>query len=1784
MKRIFFLFSLIIIAANCFAQSLDGSITPSSPAICSGAAVTLTANGSGGTPGYTYFWITTGESGQSIAVTTARTYTVRITDNANNTKEVSINIAANPTPAAPTASNTSGVVCYNSTARLETTAPAGATFNWYKERQGGVPVGSGTVFNTPPVTASTIYYVEAEVNGCISARTGVTVQLAANPFSPGAVICANTSTTLTAVGSADYDWWDSETGGIKLASGNKFTTPILNTTTTYYLEGITSSGCSTARVAVTVNVTQAPAAPTVSAQPICANSRATLQATGPNGVLFDWYDVEVGGDPLITSPDFTTPILNANKQYWVQARINDCLSPRTLVTVVVNSVPSAPQAASDGPVCINSPATLRVSNPSANTTYEWFSSAALNNILGTGDVFTTPNISENTTFYVRAFNASCYSDAVSVAVTVLPVVPKPVISGTTLICAESIAVLNINQPNANYTYEWVDAQNTQPPFTGTTFQTPILNSNTTYYVRAISGGCASDPVAITISLLPLPPKPTVTPVAAICYNTTATLVADNGTQYRWYTAQTGSTPISTDKVYTTAALTNTTTFYVSNKVDGCESERTAITVTVNAATPPPTIDNPGPAICVGTTVVLKAHSAAGTKIQWFSVPTGGNMEFEGANYAVTPDVTTTYYAQVVSGTCISDRTPVTVQVLPYNNLQFQYSAGTYCLSAGNQTPTIYVAGGTFTGSAGLVINPTTGTINIAASGLGRFNVSYKTNNGSCDVITYAEIVITPSANAEFSYANTVYCQSGTNPKPQYKPTSSGGVFSASPSGLSLNSSTGEINLAQSQPGTYTVTNFVNLVSCGSQDTKTFTVEVRASVVAYAGADRYARKGQAVTLSGTLSRSTNVLWSTTNGQGVITNATSLTNASYMPSPTDGAVTFILTAFDTGACGNQSVRVTITFINTPASPTTTTDTVCVGNPATLTAFAQNANSYRWYDAATGGTLLHTGANYRTSPLTNLGISKFWVEALTNGISGPRSEVDVLVESIPTAPQVSGVTNICEGVPAELTAASPNAIKYTWFNADMFPVAVGNKLTIPVFTNTSYFVQAEARDCVSPLTEVKLFVVPTPRITSKKTDEICSGSNVNYTIQADLSGTTFTWSRAASAAINNNQPSSGSGSVISEILTSSSPSTQTVIYVITPVSTNGCNGTPFNYTVTVYPAAELTSPKQASVCNENPLNYLATFNPAVTDFSWSRDVVTGIDARAVANQTSRNIREALTNTTNAPIVVPYHFEFTTANGCKSTFDLPVTVNPVVTVTSKNFDPACSNEAFSYQITSNVTGATFNWFRNAVGNNPQRFVSGVTSINETLVNNSDQPLDVYYLITPVYNGCESKPFEYHVIFNAQPLQPQINASPQVCEGNTLTLQTIPVAGATYTWTLPDGTTATTQTPVYNITNVTLANSGTYALVVTVNGCSSISRSTNVTVINKPLANAGPNQTVCPTATVVQLDGDVRRNVTQQPIAGVWSGGTGSFSSTNDPKAKYFPSQQDRNSGSVTLTLTSASAGDCTEAVSQVVITFALIPAADAGPDQNVCDDETNVALSGSILPGKGTAAWTTTGTGTFDNANQAATIYHPSLADVSAGLVILKLKATGAGACDQPEDEIKISFVLPPTAKADSRTVRYVSKGGTITLNPVVSDENVTYKWSPMLGLSDATIKNPVVTGGETDITYTLVITSALGCKSDPTSILVKVAPEIKPPNTFTPNADGRNDQWLIEGIEAYKQADVRIYSRQGQQLYYSIGYAKPWDGTSNGKPVPFGTYYYIIDVREFGIKLTGYVSVIR
>jgi gliding motility-associated-like protein len=83
---------------------------------------------------------------------------------------------------------------------------------------------------------------------------------------------------------------------------------------------------------------------------------------------------------------------------------------------------------------------------------------------------------------------------------------------------------------------------------------------------------------------------------------------------------------------------------------------------------------------------------------------------------------------------------------------------------------------------------------------------------------------------------------------------------------------------------------------------------------------------------------------------------------------------------------------------------------------------------------------------------------------------------------------------------------------------------------------------------------------------------------------------------------------------------------------------------------------------------------------------------------------------------------------------------------------------------------------------------------------------------------------------------------------------------------------------------------------------------------------------------------------------------------------------------------------------------------------------------------------------------------------------------------------------------------------------------------------------------------------------------------------PNWFSPNGNGEQDLWRIRGME-YEDLKVSVFNVLGQLLYTTTSNTYvPWDGTYNGKDMPAGDYYYVIEDITSGDNYTGYVTILR
>jgi gliding motility-associated-like protein len=82
----------------------------------------------------------------------------------------------------------------------------------------------------------------------------------------------------------------------------------------------------------------------------------------------------------------------------------------------------------------------------------------------------------------------------------------------------------------------------------------------------------------------------------------------------------------------------------------------------------------------------------------------------------------------------------------------------------------------------------------------------------------------------------------------------------------------------------------------------------------------------------------------------------------------------------------------------------------------------------------------------------------------------------------------------------------------------------------------------------------------------------------------------------------------------------------------------------------------------------------------------------------------------------------------------------------------------------------------------------------------------------------------------------------------------------------------------------------------------------------------------------------------------------------------------------------------------------------------------------------------------------------------------------------------------------------------------------------------------------------------------------------------NTFTPNEDGTNDKWTVPGLRFYEGARISVFDKDGDRLFYTEIPDQGWDGTFNGKQLPIGSYFWVIEAIEVGEIRRGILNLIR
>jgi len=1021
---------------------------------------------------------------------------------------------------------------------------------------------------------------------------------------------------------------------------------------------------------------------------------------------------------------------------------------------------------------------------------------------------------------------------------------------------------------------------------------------------------------------------------------------------------------------------------------------------------------PGPTALNATYTPTAAEIASGSVTLTLTTTGNGNC------VAVSDDV-------VVSFTDAPTANAGTNEILCANNAEISLS-GSVTLATG----------GSWSGGLG-IYTPDANTLNATyqptaaeiASGSLTLTLT-TTGNGGCNPVTdNVNFTFTPapvvdagtpisvcSNNAQLTLAGTVSGAGGG--------TWSGGAGTFIPNANDLNALYNP-TAAEIASGSLILT----LTSTGNgncnPEQDVVLVNFTPSPTANAGSDvSVCANDPSVNLSGSVNLASGGVWS--GGGGTFNpNNTSL-GATYTPSPAEiaaGSVTLTLTTTGNGNCLAESDQMEIAITPAPTVEAGSGFEVCANNPdISLNGSVTVAGGASW----SGGSGTFTpDANTLNAVYTpsqseiNNGSVTLTLTSTGNGncvavsddvtyTFGPAPTADAGVDQVLCANNsdvaLNGAVTLAGG--GQWTGGAgiftPNA---NTLNAVYTPTAAeisAGSLTLTLTTIGN-------GDCSPVSDDMVITFTPSPTANAGADQTVCANDpvlNLNGQVTVATGGI---WT-GGNGIFNPNNTTLGAVYTPSPAEIAAGSVTLTLI----TTSNGSCNPVSDQMTITISPAPVVEAGVGEELCSNN----------AAINLNGS---VTGAAGGTWSGGSGTFTPDA--NTLNA-VYTPSQGEIdagvltltltSTGNGtCLAVDDdVTYTFGPAPTADAGANQTVCSNNA-DVSLNGSVTVASGGTWSGGSGT----FTPDANTLNATYTPSAADITagSVTLTLTTTGNGdCLPVTDEMTITFTPSPTasagsdQTVCGNNPEVNLNGSVTIAT----GGT--WSGGAGSfmpNAGVLNPVYTPSAAEIAaGSVTLTLTTTGNGtCSPVTDNITITITPAPIVDAGVGEELCSNNAAISLNGSV-----SGATGGTWSGGSGSFvPNANALNAVYSPSQSEIDAGILTLTLTSTGNGNCLSVTDNVTYTFGPSPTADAGADQTVCANNSDVVLNGSVTVATG-GTWSG-GTGTFSpDANTLNATYTPGPADIAAGNVTLTLTTTGNGDCLPVADSLIISFTPAPTANA--------------------------------------------------------------------------------------------------------------------------------------------------------------------
>lgn len=844
-------------------------------------------------------------------------------------------------------------------------------------------------------------------------------------------------------------------------------------------------------------------------------------------------------------------------------------------------------------------------------------------------------------------------------------------------------------------------------------------------------------------------------------------------------------------------------------------------------------------ICSGgsTTDINITSDMGGATFNWQAVYTGvtPSAPLSGITatilvqtYAVTGSSAgnITYTLQAQANSCTGPSKQYIVTVTPGVNATIEYETPLCNTVVSAPVKRTGTAGGTYTATAGLVIDAVTGVISPTVSTPGTHTVTYTINpSPPCAGVTATATVVVNqgnSASAAISYP-AVLCNVANTSETPNPPVSvvqtgtSGGVFSISPAGLSIDPITGTISPAGAKAGAYTVTyTLANTPGCADFKITT-TVNINgasAATISYAGPLCTSMTTVPVNRTGTAGGSYSA------GAGLVIDAA--TGAINAAASTPGSYTVTYTIAQAGPCPgvvattdvtvNASPTATISYpavlCNVPNSPATP-------NPAVAVIFTGSPGGTYSISPLTGlkldwatGSLDPSGAQPGTYTVS-------YTIAAGGGCNQVVAKASVTVSSTPVA-TIQYSSPICNTISA--STVSLTGTKGGSFTAspaglviDVLTGAINAQQSTPGSYQVTYTV-APSAPCPGTTAVTNVVITQAPIASISYPATLCnvlnSAGTPNPSIAVNFTGSTggdYSVSPVSGLTVN------ATTGLIDP--SGATPGNYNIVYTIPADGGCAVYTTSASVVVNSSPQAIINYP-QSPYCNGITQPQPVT-RTGSTGGIYSSTTGLSIDANTGAiNPSTSNAGTYTVTYTITPVAPCYPFS--------TTASVTITEAPVISF-SNPVQSICSGGNATFKGNSSLSNANLNWSvagalpAGVSGTSSGTVQAPVTDISPSFTNTGNMPQTITINVTavnPAQNPCAGAPVILTLHVNPIPAVPQINDTIKLCQGGTSTALTAIVAsGNQLIWynanmqLLPSAPVPPTTTPAQFVYYVSQSN-----------------------------------------------------------------------------------------------------------------------------------------------------------------------------------------------------------------------------------------------------------------------------------------------------------------------------------------------------------------------------------------